>query len=126
MLSLWIKTTNATFPGSRSIFLNGARPPMAYNIKGATVREQGENIRLMGQYMGRQNGRGELAAHIQDLIEDVDKENFPKPSAFVEYMFGSADEFYLENELVVDLIAEDETLLDALATIGEALALAAV
>src|SRR5712692_3495261 len=123
MLSLWIRTTNDVFPGSRSFFLNGVRPPISYPFKGATIREQEENIRLLAQYMRGPNGRGELAARIQDLIDNIDKENFPRPSAFVDYMFGSADEFYLEGgEALVDLSATDSTLLEVLDTLGEALA----
>jgi hypothetical protein len=121
MLTLWIQTTDKAFPGSRSFFLTGTNDGVVYNIAGSTISEQSTNIRLMGQYMQGPNGRGNLALNIQDLIEDIDKENFPRPSAFVDYMFGSADEFYLEAVAVVEDLAEGATLLDALGDIAIAL-----
>ncbi|MBP6025313.1 hypothetical protein [Ferruginibacter sp.] len=121
MLTLWIQTTDKAFPGSRSFFLTGTNDGVVYNIAGSTIQEQSANISLMGQYMQGPNGRGNLAEHIQDLIEDIDKENFPRPSAFVDYMFGSADEFYLEAAVVVEDLAEGATLLDVLGDIAEVL-----
>ena len=120
MLSLWIQTTNDVFEGSRALFLNGVHPPITWPFKGATIREQEMNVRLLAQAM--QGGRGRLVTQVTTLL-DIDMENLPGgASQFVDFAFGSADEFYFERGLpLIDVIADELSLLDVLADVGTAI-----